>query len=139
MRALLPVMAGCLLLACGGNVVLDGGTGGAGATGSGGAGGASCTALLNAFEAALAAATVCEAGAPPSVCMAEGVDVCGCPVILNSTGNVAAEEIAAYKAMQAAGCSPAVPCPAGCPVVDLMFAQCLPGATSGYQCGEGPG
>ncbi len=162
MRALLPVIA-VFFLACGGNVILDdstGGTGGvpgagggapgtggggatgvggAGATGPGGAGGGSCTALVDDMEAALAAARNCDPSGPPGECTSLGVDLCGCPVILNSTGNLAADEVAAYDAMQAAGCSPAIPCPSGCPAMDAMFGQCLPIGMGSYQCSQGPG
>jgi hypothetical protein len=153
MRAFLFWAAGMgaiTLLACGGNVVVDGSSGGVvgsggvigsgGAigvtTGEGGTLGSDCAALAGAFDAANAAATACNQGDPPSVCMGTGVSECGCPEIANATGDLIANEIAAQKALAASACLP--PCPEGCVLVSAMFAQCLP-TPSGYQCVEGPG
>jgi hypothetical protein len=147
MRAsLLGIVLSALLAcgACGGNVVVDGastamggaaGTGGAGTTtGEGGAGGASCTMLMSAFQVANTAALACDPDGP-DVCTALAPDACGCSLPANSTGNLVADDTAAYQALSAAGCAYAC---FGCPVPGTSTAQCLP-ASSGYQCALGPG
>jgi hypothetical protein len=138
MRAFLVGIGVIALLACGGNVVVDGSPPDASGAGGAGTGGDSCAALESAFQVALQAAIACDPSEPPSICMEVGTGECGCPILVNSSGDLAANELAAYHAMQDAGCVAATGCPGGCPAVGVMFAQCLP-VSGGYQCGEGPG
>ncbi|MEI9952890.1 MAG: hypothetical protein WDO74_28935 [Pseudomonadota bacterium] len=96
----------------------SGGAGNGGAlAGSAGSAGADCALLRQQYAAAVEKARVCDRGStdqcsPSSV--AQPVDGCGCPVLINAKSEAAATVKKAYQAYQDSKCETGVLCDIAC-------------------------
>ena len=122
LRSTFAAGVGALLAACGGKVIFDGSPGAGGAASSTTASsttassGMDCSALGAAYQAALTAATACNACVDTQQCFGPQLpDLCQCPITMNTPSGpatVAAQN--ALAAFQAAGC-PFHQCGSDCP------------------------